>query len=65
MSDWIRWEGGEQPVPGNQNVDVKWRGSSEIAFDQKPHLYYWEHRGLSCDIVAYRLTKSPTALKDV
>ena len=49
---WIKWNGGECPVPHDQKVEVKFRyggASEEIAAD-----LYWSHVDDNSDIVEYR-----------
>lgn len=60
---WIKWEGGECPVPEGTLIDVKYRDGEK--FKKVPALgaynYYWHHVGASDDIVAYRLAKPKKA----
>ena len=50
---WIKWNGGECPVPPNTPVKVKYRdGTSESGFPA--HAYYWHHDSVGADIVKYR-----------
>ena len=53
MSDWIKWEGGECPVPKGTLVEVRiWAG--EVGVDVA-EAFWWDHRGKTGDIVAYRV----------
>jgi hypothetical protein len=63
--DWIKWEGGECPVPKGTLIDVRYRGGQEVrnlpALDHSvKHAYVaidWSHEGFKGDIVAYRLAR--------
>ena len=57
---WIEWDGGECPVPHDQEVEVKFRyggASEEIAAD-----LYWSHVGDNSDIVEYRTITEQASL---
>lgn len=60
---WIKWEGGECPVPKGTLIDVKHMGGEK--YKKVPALgsynYHWNHRGYVGDIVAYRLAKPKKA----
>lgn len=62
---WIKWEGGECPVPEGTLIDVKYRdghkqkgcpaGLTPAKFER--HALFWGHSGIAADIIAYRLAK--------
>lgn len=63
MTDWITWNGGEQPVPDGTLVDVVMRGFGEITRCFADDLD-WTHPNNSKldpagdgDIIKYRITK--------
>lgn len=60
---WIKWEGGECPVPEGTLIDVKHRDGEK--YKKVPALrdcnVRWEHIGSVGDIVAYRLAKPKKA----
>ena len=60
---WIKWEGGECPVPEGTLIDVKHRDGEK--HKKVPALgaynYHWGHAGHDGDIVAYRLAKPKKA----
>ncbi len=52
-SDWIKWHGGERPVPPDTMVEVKFRdGSCETG--RSANCYSWRRDGDDDDIVSYR-----------
>ena len=52
-SDWIKWNGGECPVPPDTMVEVKFRrGAPER--EERAGRYFWNHEGEDDDIVEYR-----------
>ena len=52
-SDWIKWNGGECPVPPDTMVEVKFRrGAPER--EGRAGRYFWNHEGEADDIVEYR-----------
>lgn len=53
---WINWGGGSRPIPGWQEVDVKFRNGDEAAQFKAENLSWW-HTDSNCDIIAYRLVK--------
>jgi hypothetical protein len=65
-SEWIKWEGGECPVPKQTGVEYETRTGSPglgIAGDLR-----WDHINLGGDIVAYRVVKEatkPTSPEDI
>ena len=59
---WIKWDGGECPVPPDTLVGVKLRcRSSELSGLAKR--YYWHHNGDGADIVSYRAITEQTDLE--
>ena len=59
---WIKWHGGECPVPPDTLVGVKLRcRSSELSGLAKR--YYWHHNGDGADIVSYRAITEQTDLE--
>lgn len=55
MSDWIEWNGGECPVPGDTRVDVRLRGGVEYCGYTARE---WDWSGIcGVQIVAYRIAK--------
>ena len=59
---WIKWDGGECPVPPDTLVGVKLRcRSSELSSLAKR--YYWHHNGDGADIVSYRAITEQTDLE--
>ena len=49
---WIKWNGGECPVPPNTRVKVKFRdGDSQSG--HPAYAYYWHHDGDGADILTY------------
>ena len=55
---WIKWEGGECPVPPYTQVMIKFRSGKETNRPDEADVYYWNHDGDSCDIIAYRIVTS-------
>jgi hypothetical protein len=57
---WIKWEGGERPVPGDTIIDVEHRDGDlyEGTRADGPYSTDWDHADCGGDIVAYRLTPS-------
>lgn len=56
-SDWIEWTGGECPVPGYTQVEVKlWTGER---IDGRAGSFIWQRDGDKADIVAYRVVEAP------
>ncbi len=53
MSEWIKWEGGENPVPGKM-VDIQFR-DNDIVRDYNSDHWRWEYHNLMGDIIAYRV----------
>ena len=50
---WIKWHGGECPVPPDTLVEVKLR-SGAFAAKRRAGSDWWHHNGGSADIIAYR-----------
>ena len=51
---WIKWHGGECPVPPNTKVKVKFRdGDSQSGHPAYAYAYSWRHDGDGADIVEY------------
>lgn len=56
MSEWIEWEGGECPVSGDTEVDVRFRtGSTDSG--NRASSWAWDRWDESADIVAYRVVE--------
>lgn len=68
MSEWIKWDGGERPVPPETIVEVELRSGDKIGssgaltaqdWDRSPDFPddppQWEHHGFPDDIIAYRV----------
>lgn len=54
---WIKWHGGECPVPPDTPVEVKFRdGDSQSGYSAYAYAYSWNHGGGIADIVEYRIT---------
>lgn len=50
---WIKWHGGECPVPPDTKVGLRFRsGETETGYSADDH--YWHHTGDDADIVKYR-----------
>lgn len=54
MSEWIEWQGGENPARGKM-VEVKDRGRAH--YDSPSDRLDWEHINCTTDIIAYRIVK--------
>lgn len=57
MSEWIEWEGGECPVPGDTLVEVRTR-TGRVGRDAAK-AFWWDHWDETSDIVAYRVASAP------
>ena len=56
---WIKWHGGECPVPLNTVVEVKFRYGA-LRRGERAMRYFWSHDGGDDDIVEYRtVTEQP------
>lgn len=58
MNGWIKWEGGECPVPPETPVFVLMRSGNSEKVGLRASSYLWAHRKDGCgdgDIVAYKL----------
>ena len=57
MTDWIKWKGGERPVPMSTLVEVRYRSMGLSPARTERHLMalQWDHKGQHDDIVAYRV----------
>ncbi len=54
MSDWIEWNGGENPVPGKR-VNVKFRDGWVGPNGEESEFWGWGQNGLAGDIAAYQV----------
>lgn len=59
MRDWIKWNGGECPVPGETPVSVQRR--SGVVESGRARAFWWNHLGWSGDIVSYRVVETEEA----
>lgn len=57
---WIKWDGGECPVPEGTLIDVKHRDGEKFKCSTA-RLFDWKHMANAGDIVAYRLAKPKKA----
>ena len=58
-SPWIKWNGGESPVPRDQEVMVKLR-SGKVLEPRLAYRYSWSHLDSNSDIVEYHtVTEQP------
>lgn len=55
---WIEWGGGENPVPG---ATVEFRLRDTDSCEAEANFLRWDHKGVSGDIVAYRVTKEASS----
>lgn len=70
MNDWIKWAGGERPVPPRDVVETLYRGPEDPALGVRwgwPHpcpawRLDWSHDGSDDDIVYYRVV-APAVLQ--
>ena len=59
LSDgWIEWGGGENPVPG---ATVEFRLRDNDSCEAEANFLRWDHKGMSGDIVAYRVTEEASS----
>lgn len=56
--DWIKWEGGECPVPPETIVEVRFR-NGEVHGPIPSRGFDWKHEVMDDDIIAYRLARQP------
>lgn len=59
VNDWIEWNGGECPVPGETEVMMRFRNGATSVTRAK-HCR-WDHPGAAGDIIAYRVVSRPPA----
>jgi hypothetical protein len=50
---WIKWDGGQRPVPCGRHVATRYRDGSSGS-SGRADLYRWDHWGTEADIVAYK-----------
>ena len=55
--EWIAWHGGDRPVEGDTLVNVRLRNGGLVGGATCADLFFWKHKGVSSDIVAWRLAK--------
>lgn len=53
--EWIEWGGGHSPVRKDVVIDIKTRGGEIIRNLDGADILIWADRGLSTDIIAYRI----------
>jgi hypothetical protein len=53
--EWIKWDGGDCPVPNGAKHQVRLRNGGVIDGETFPAQWYWKHDGKEYDIVAYRI----------
>ena len=58
---WIKWHGGERPVPPDTKVEVELRGGT--VGEAHAGDYYWNHDDDGGDIVSYRIITEQFDLK--
>ena len=59
---WVKWDGGEGPVPLDTIVEVKFRdGDSQSG--HPAYAYYWHHDGDGADILTYCIIAEQPDLK--
>ena len=63
MNNWIDWQGGEDsPVLPDTLVYLQYRDEERDGLEchgpQQAGGVYWDHKGNSADIIAYKLAKS-------
>lgn len=63
MSEWIKWEGGDCPVPPDTKVFVRLRGGVEHTYGTSADVYMWDHDYNGGDIVAYKVAEPETGTK--
>lgn len=55
---WIKWEGGECPVPGDTEVKVRYRNGWIDNGPYPENGLRWWHSGGSFDIIAYQIMEN-------
>ena len=57
--NWIKWEGGDMPVPKGTRVDVKHRDRDVFQYQKAGSGYAerWHHDDCIADIIAYKIVK--------
>jgi hypothetical protein len=62
-SEWIKWNGGEPPLPLETDVDVKLEDGSVYVDGRGLSVdnWEWQHNHEGCNIIAYRVTPTSTA----
>ena len=58
---WIKWDGGECPVPPDTRVEVKCR-SGKVLKPRHAYRYRWKHIDSNADIVSYHTVTEPPDL---
>lgn len=53
VAEWIGWNGGDRPIPGDTLISVKFRDGTEA--DGYARDILWEHTAIPFDIMAYRV----------
>lgn len=56
MTEWIDWNGGENPVPGKE-INVRFRDGIEDHLPEDSGIWTWAHEGHAGDIIAYRVVE--------
>lgn len=51
---WIKWEGGDCPLPNGVDHEVRFR-NGDVTYDDRPETWNWQHDSSLYDIIAYRL----------
>lgn len=59
---WIKWHGGECPVPPGTMVGARFRGGSQDTASPADE-YYWKHDRDAADIVEYRIVTEQADLE--
>ena len=59
---WVKWDGGECPVPDDTRVEVKCR-SGKVLEPRLAYRYSWKHIDSNSDIVEYRTVTEQTDLE--
>lgn len=60
MSEWIKWDGGDCPVPGGTPVVLRLRDGYEFEESFDSAEFRWRHTGAEDDIMEYRVMSSET-----